>query len=472
MRPYNGLMKPIVFGTDGWRDIIADNYTFANVAKVAQAYADYLLEQGSSRVVVGYDTRFESADFAKAAAEVLAANNLIVWLASRYTPTPAVSFAVLHYEAAGGVMITASHNPPRYNGLKIKGDYGGSATPEIIRGIEDKLGHSAPKTYDPTKHHLKTFDIRKPYFEHLTKQLSLEVLRGFQGHIYHDAMGGAGSGWLAAFVKYAQLPLELRQLHGLANPMFYGVNPEPIPQNLENTSAILTSEEDPVFAVVTDGDADRIAAVLAGGRYFNSHQIFAVLMKHLVGRGFSGRVVRTFSVSKVIELLADHLGLELVTTPIGFKYITDEFLKGGVMMGGEESGGIGIAAHLPERDGLLNAMMLLEASVQAQKSLGELFADIESEIRFKHAFNRLDLHLPSLEAKDAVLRMLASPTMLGDQAVTRVEDLDGYKWHLENGATVLFRPSGTEPLLRVYAEAQDQQTVERILSEARALIGF
>ncbi len=465
-------MSAIRFGTDGWRDVIAENYTFANVRRVAQAYADYLNDQGADQVVVGYDARFLSDRFARAAAEVLAASGLFARLARRITPTPVTSFAVVYYGADGGVMITASHNPPEYNGFKLKGAYGGSATPKIVAEVEKRLGQTPPAGFHEGTHRLEAFNVQKPYFDHLAGLLDVELLKEYRGVLYHDAMGGAGGGWVSGLARHLGLGLEVRDLHAVPHPLFYGVNPEPIPKNLATLTALMQNEADPTFAAVTDGDADRIGAVLAGGRYFNSHQIFAVLLKHLHRKGHRGRVVKTFSVSRIVDLLAEQLGLEVLTTPIGFKYITDEFLKGDVLIGGEESGGIGVAGHLPERDGILNAWLLLESIAATGRSLAEQFAEIEAEVGFKHAFDRLDLRLPDLAFKERAMKDLAEPRPLAGRKVTRVEDLDGYKWHLGEDAWVLFRPSGTEPVLRIYAEAPDEATVRRILAEAREQIGL
>ncbi|WP_457634033.1 phosphoglucomutase/phosphomannomutase family protein [Oceanithermus desulfurans] len=464
-------MDELRFGTDGWRDVIADRYTFTNVARVAQATADYVASTGGGRVVVGYDTRFLSDRFAAHVAGVIAANGLEALLAAGYLPTPVTSFAVVRQEAAAGVMITASHNPPEYNGYKLKGPYGGSATPEIYDGMIRRLDATPAKAPDPGA--VRTFDLREVYYDRIGEIVDLEALRAYSGALYHDAMGGAGGGWLAGFVKHAGLALDLRELHGVPHPLFYGVHPEPIPQNLVTLRAVMSAEKDPVFAAVTDGDADRIGAVLAGGVYFNSHQIFAVLLRHLHRKGLRGRVVKTFSVSQVVDRLAEKLGLEVVTTPVGFKYITDEFLKGDVLIGGEESGGIGVAGHIPERDGLLNALLLLESVVTSGRSLGEQFAEIEELVGLKHAFDRLDLKVASPEARDEVMKRLyeAPPERVGRFVVERVETLDGVKLHLAGGAWLLFRPSGTEPLLRIYCEAEDASTVKRVLKEARKLVG-
>ncbi|WP_456447869.1 phosphoglucomutase/phosphomannomutase family protein [Oceanithermus sp.] len=464
-------MDELRFGTDGWRDVIADRYTFANVARVAQATADYVASTGGGRVVVGYDTRFLSDRFAAHVAGVIAANGLETYQAERYLPTPVTSFAVVHFQAAAGVMITASHNPPEYNGYKLKGPYGGSATPEIYDGMIQRLDANPPLPSRPEA--VKRFDLREAYYDRLAQIVDLSALKSYSGALYHDAMGGAGGGWLAGFVKHAGLALDLRELHGVPHPLFYGVHPEPIPQNLVTLRAVMSAEQDPVFAAVTDGDADRIGAVLAGGAYFNSHQIFAVLLHHLHRKGLRGRVVKTFSVSQVVDRLAEKLGLEVVTTPVGFKYITDEFLKGDVLIGGEESGGIGVAGHIPERDGILNALLLLESVVTTGKGLGEQFAEIEELVGLSHAFDRLDLKVASPEARDGVMKRLseAPPDRVGRFRVEGVETLDGVKLHLEGGAWLLFRPSGTEPLLRIYCEAGDTGTVKRILKEARKLVG-
>jgi phosphomannomutase len=481
MRSAHAARTVIKFGTDGWRDIIAENFTLENVRFAAQAHAQYLKGQssdGSGTVVVGYDTRFASERFARASAEVMAANGLRVLLATAFTPTPALSFAVVHHAALGGVMITASHNPPAYNGYKMKGPYGGSSTPEIVRGVEAELGRLEPiPAFDPARHTIEPLEIRGAYFDALDRILDLETLRGFRGVMYHDAMGGAGCGWLEAYVKRAKLPVELRPVHGVPTPMFYGVNPEPIPQNLESLSAILRGEKSPVFAAVTDGDADRIGAVLAGGVYFNSHQIFAVLLDHLSRKGSRGRVVKTFSGSRIIDRLAAKRGLEILETPIGFKYITDAFLEGqsdparAVLIGGEESGGMAVAGHIPERDGLLNALLMLEAVAANGKSLSELFAQIESEVGLTHAYDRLDLHLDSRVDKTALMtRLKAGAPRIAGRTVESVADLDGVKWSLDRDAWVLFRASGTEPVVRVYCEASRPEEVAAVLAEAKQLV--
>jgi len=409
-----------------------------------------------------------------------------VTLWSSYLPTPALSLAGKHFGAGGGVMISASHNPPEYNGYKINGAYGGSATPEIIRGIEKVLETvgDVPVNIGP----LERFDIRKAYYQQLDSVLDLELLRTYRGVMYFDPMGGAGAGWLEGYVRHTKLPLELRPLHAVPHPLFYGVNPEPVPQNLASLTAILKTEQSPIFGAVTDGDADRVGAVTAGGHFFNSHKIFALLIQNMVARGLRGRVVNTVSGSGLIAKLCDKWGLELTTTPVGFKYITDAFLTGeadpsrAVLVGGEESGGMAVMGHLPERDGILSSLLLLESVVRTGKGLDEQFAELEELTGFKHFYDRRDLHLSSGFDKVGFLLEAQSWTELAGFRVTDVVTVDGVKLTLEplsapdrsgarsqrgeNGAFAMLRASGTEPLLRIYVEAQSESALNSILEMA------
>ncbi|BDP40136.1 phosphohexose mutase [Deinococcus aetherius] len=461
---------PIKFGTDGWRDIIAEDFTYQNVRVVARAHAQALRARGGSLVVVGFDTRFQGAGFARVVAEVMAGQGLNVLLAAEYLPTPALSYAVVHHRAAGGVMITASHNPPAYSGYKLKGPYGGSATPEVVAEVERALAN--PEAWGGPPGTIQPLDIREAYYTALDRQLDLGTLRAYRGTVIHDPMGGAGCGWLTGYARHAGLSLDLRELHGEPTPLFHGVNPEPIPQNLGELTARLWEETGTVLGVVTDGDADRVGAVTAGGRFFNSHQIFAVLLRHLHGRGLRGRVVKTVSGSRVIELLAGRLGLELLETPVGFKYITDAFLEGqadegkAVLMGGEESGGFSSRGHIPERDGLLNSLLLVEAVAATGKSLDDLFAEIEAEVGFRHHYDRNDLHLSAGFDKDALLAEAREYREVAGHPVEGRKTADGVKLLLAGGASAMFRASGTEPVVRVYVEAQTLEDVRAILTEA------
>lgn len=465
----------ITFGTDGWRDLIADRFTFANVRRAARAYADHLLARGGGLVLVGHDTRFMAREFALQAAGVLEANGLEALVSASYLPTPALSYAVRRYGAAGAVMITASHNPPAYGGFKLKGPYGGTATQAIYADVASRLS-GEPQPPGPAG--VGTFDVRADYYSALAALVDLEAIGSAGLRVVHDPMGGAGAGWLARFARETKA-FRVTEVRGRPDPMFHGVNPEPIPANLTATAEEMAEAggrpDAPAFAVATDGDADRLGIVLPGGRYFDSHQIFAVLLDHLVRRGGTGKVVKTFTVSRIVERLAAARGLQVEETPVGFKYIVDAMLGGGVLIGGEESGGIGIGAHLPERDGLANALVLLEAVALSGEGLSDAFARLERETGWRHAYDRLDLRLQGDEAPGAVIERLAgSGRDYAGWSVASVEDLDGLKLNLSrNGAVaawLLFRASGTEPLLRVYCEAPRASDVAAILAQAERAV--
>ncbi len=461
-----------MFGTDGWRDVIGDRFTMANLGRAAQAYAGHLLDGGGGLVLVGYDTRFNGPLFARHVAAVLAANGLQVRLTEAVVPTPALSFAVRAYGAAGGVMLTASHNPAAYHGFKLKGAYGGTATDAIYRDVARRVGEISAADVAPVSATttIARFDVREDYYQGLERVVDVDTLATLHGRIVHDAMGGAAAGWLRGFVESRGLRLEVEEIRGRPDPMFYGVNPEPIGPNLALTQRRMHSD-DAHFAVATDGDGDRLGIVLPGGAFFNSHQIFALLVDHLAAAGVPGSVVKTFTVSRIVERLARARGREVVETPVGFKHIVDAMLAGDVMVGGEESGGIGVAGHLPERDGVANALLLLESVARSGLGLAERFAQLERETGWQHAYDRLDLHLKGNELKERVMRDVRSapPTTLG-RRIRSVEDRDGVKLNLADDAWLLFRPSGTEPVLRIYCEAPTAEDVRRTLAAAKAWV--
>jgi phosphomannomutase len=465
----------IQFGTDGWRAIIAEDFTFDNVARVAQAHAQAIKRAGGSRVLIGFDSRFASDRFALRVAEVMRGLGLEVQVSEDIIPTPVLSLAVRNAGADAGVMITASHNPSPYNGYKIKGSYGGSATPELVALVEQELTQLEPPVWD-SHTPVERFDAQEEYFQHISKILDLEVLQHYTGRWFFDAMGGAGAGWLKAFASWANLPLELIELRHPAHPLFYGANPEPIDKNLEPLMQALRSESGLVFGVATDGDADRLGAVAAGGAFFNSHQIFVVLLAHLSRKGLRGRVVKTVSTSSLVGLLAAKLGFEVLETPVGFKYITNAFLEGEatpekvVLIGGEESGGLAVMGHVPERDGLLNSLLLLEAVVSSGLSIEQQFKAVEQDLGVTHAYDRIDLELESTFDKAAFLVKTAKISSIAHRVVRRVNTLDGVKLEFEGFGWLMFRASGTEPMLRVYCEAQTATEVAMILEAARALV--
>lgn len=463
------MKAALAFGTDGWRDVIAEGFTFANLSRAAQAYAEHLLEAGKTRVLVGFDTRFLGAAFARRAAEVLAANGLEVLLAPRYLPTPAFSFAVRHLGADGGVMLTASHNPPEYQGFKLKGAYGGTASDETYRDVERRTAEVAAgvAAFDARRHEIGSFDVREAYYRALVGLVDAELLRRFGGTLLHEAMGGAATGWLTGFFAWLGAPGRVLELHPKPDPLFCGVNPEPIAVNLAAAKARAREAD---LVVATDGDGDRLGAVLSDGSFFDAHQIFAVLLEHLVAKGQRGAVVKTFTVSRVVERLAAARGLAVRETPVGFKHVAQEMLSGGVLLGGEESGGIGVAGHLPERDGLASALLLLESLLASGQGLAERFRAIERETGWRHAYDRRDLRLAP-GVKEAVTRALEQPPeRFAGREITSVERLDGVKLNLAGQAWLMLRASGTEPLLRLYCEASSPAEVAAILDGAEAFV--
>lgn len=472
-------METLKFGTDGWRDIIADGFTLKNLSRATQAYAIYLHKNNAKKdnakptVVVGYDTRFNGSIFAERVAEVLASNNITVYLSEEFIPTPALSFAVTHYRANGGVMITASHNPPPYNGFKLKGAYGGTATQDIYKAVSELTNKTSYSDVNHNAEHfnkIQNFDIKQAYFEQLSKLINIDLLRNIDLKLCHDAMGGAATGWLKDFIENYQLGIKCSELHPEASPMFYGVNPEPIDLNLEAAKRYLQNNDCDLL-VATDGDGDRLGAVLPDGRFFNSHQIFAVLIDLMHKKGYKGKIVKTFTVSRLIEKLAKQRDIEVIETPVGFKYIVDAMLNDKVLVGGEESGGIGVTGHIPERDGIANSLLLVEAMATAQKPLGELFESFEAETGWNHSYDRLDLHLKGNELKDAVMASLQNPPQnILNRQLESAETLDGVKLNLSDNAWLMFRPSGTEPVLRIYCEAGSEAEVAELLDWADSFV--
>ncbi len=459
------------FGTDGWRGVIADDFTFSNVGRVARAHAGALLAAGPARsAVVAHDTRFLGAAFARTAAHTLAGAGLDVHLLAGPTPTPALSYATRAGGHAGGVMITASHNPGQYQGYKLKGPYGGSATPALVQEVESRLDAPVPAAQPGA---CTTSSVREAYLASLAALVDTGAIGAAGVPVYHDAMHGAAGGWIEQFTR-ERLNVPFHGLRQAPDPLFGQVNPEPIPANLEATAQAMRSVTGPAFAMVTDGDADRIGAVLAGGAFFNSHQIFAVLLQHLARRGQRGRVVRTVSTSGIIERLAQHHGLEVVQTPVGFKYITELFLDGDqhpdrqVLIGGEESGGIGIQGHIPERDGLLNGLLLQETVAATGLGLGEQFRALERLLDYPHHYDRTDLHLPAPINRAELMDHATQTARLGGHAVRDVITLDGVKLAFDGGYGMI-RASGTEPVVRLYVEAPSPAEVQTILGELRTV---
>jgi alpha-D-glucose phosphate-specific phosphoglucomutase len=462
----------IRFGTDGWRGVIAEDFTYENVRKVAHAIARYIVrvEKPGSGVLIGYDTRFGSERFARVAAEAVSATGTPVWLATDACPTPALSLLVHLRGAAGGIQITASHNPYRWNGMKFKATYGGSASPAIIAQIEPEL-HKVLRegipTLPPRVDLIQSLDVRAPYLETLSALVDWDRLRAANLRFVVDPMHGSGRGLLRdLFTRHGVACDEIR---GTRDPLFGGVNPEPIEMNLEALRhTVREGKYDAGFAL--DGDADRIGAMDLDGTFITPHQIFSILLWHLVGtRKISGDVAKTFSTTKMIDKIAAKFGRKVWETPIGFKYICDLMLERDILIGGEESGGIGTKLHLPERDASVNALLLAEVMASHGKSLRELVAMLEREFG-EHHYGRVDLTLKPGQ-KEKALHHFASAKFnkLLDWKIARRENMDGVKIYLDDAGWVMARASGTEPMLRIYAETTRAATTKRLLDEVTTL---
>jgi alpha-D-glucose phosphate-specific phosphoglucomutase len=469
------MPQEIKFGTDGWRGIIADDFTFENVRRVAGAIASYVLkyEDSSRGIFVGYDTRFASLSAAQVAAEVIAAAGIPVKLANDYTPTPAVSFAVKNNGAAGGVMITSSHNPWNWNGVKFKAKFGGSATPAIMKQVEEEMRADAMPRRANAR--IDEADFNSPYVAAICRFADLDLIGKSGFKIAVDSMYGSGRGVLAGI--FQQRGVAYVAIRQEVNPLFPGINPEPIEPHIALLQqTVIHNKCDAGLA--TDGDADRIGAVAEDGSFVDSHKIFSVLLRWLLARKkWPGDVVRAFNTTRMIDRIVAKYGRRLYETPIGFKYTADLMMEHEILMGGEESGGIGYSRFLPERDGLLNCLLLVNVMAEESKPLGQLVADVQDEFG-PHYYGRRDLHIAEDVKQRAITRASDKSTqMLGRYNVVRKETLDGIKFFLDapahgNGAEawILFRASGTEPLLRIYSEAASPDLVSDILASAKEFV--
>src|SRR5438067_2657901 len=458
------MAQGIKFGTDGWRGIIADDFTFANVRRVAGAIASYVLrcEDPQRGVFVGYDARFASPRAAQIVAEVIAVAGIPVKLANDYTPTPAVSYAVKQQGAAGGVMVTSSHNPWNWNGVKFKARFGGSATPAIMKKIEEEMAAgAAPKG---TRAAVQEVDLKKNYVTAVCAFAGMDLIAKTKFKFAVDAMYGSGRGVLPGI--FAERGVQCVAIRQELNPLFPGINPEPIEPHTAMLQQTVVREKCDA-GLATDGDADRIGAVAEDGTFVDSHKIFCVLLRWLLERKkWPGDVVRAFNTTRMLDRIAAKYGRKLHETSIGFKYIADLMMENEILIGGEESGGIGYSRFLPERDGVLNCLLLANVMAEEGKPLGRLVADLQHEYG-SHYYGRRDMHIAEDVKQGAIQRASASSTKrLGNYSVLKKENRDGIKFFLDaptegKGAEawILFRASGTEPLLRVYAEAASPSLV-------------
>ncbi|MBK22187.1 MAG: phosphoglucosamine mutase [Flavobacteriales bacterium] len=460
-------MTQIKFGTDGWRAIIAKEYTVENVARVTLATAQWLNEKyNNPSVVIGYDCRFGGKMFAETSAKVLASNGIKVYLSSEFASTPMVSLGVVKKETSIGVVITASHNPPEYNGFKLKGSYGGpmltSDVDDIEKIIPEVSGFDVNTAIEPFVENgsIEYIDLEDMYIKHAESVFDLDAIRNSDLSFAYDAMYGAGRD-----VVRKLLP-DLTFMHTDDNPGFEGVAPEPILRNLGEMSEVIKLSENIDCAVATDGDADRIGLFDSAGNFVDAHHIILLLIKYLKEeKNFDGEVITAFSCSEKVSKLCKHYGLEQTTTKIGFKYVCELMLKGGFLLGGEESGGMAIQGHIPERDGIWIGLTIWEYMAKSGKTLEELIDEVY-EIVGPFAFERIDLHL-SEGQKQSVMADCASGAIkeLVGRPIQRVDDTDGYKFFFNDDEWIMIRPSGTEPVLRTYCESTSSEEAINLLKE-------
>jgi len=468
-------MAEIKFGTDGWRGIIADDFTFDNVRRVAGAISSYVLnhEDPKRGIIVGYDTRFASQNAARIVAQVIAGAGIPVKLANDYTPTPAISYAVKNLGAAGGVVVTSSHNPWNWNGVKFKAKFGGSATPAIMKIIEDEVRAGAMP--NGRRGSIEEVDLKPAYVDAICKFADLDLITRAKFKFVIDSMHGSGRGVLAKI--FSDRDIDHMAIRQDLNPLFPGINPEPIEPHVAMLQETVVKEGCHA-GLATDGDADRIGAVAEDGSFVDSHKIFSILLQWLLKRKkWPGEVVRAFNTTRMLDRIAARHGRKLNECSIGFKHIADLMMEREILIGGEESGGIGYSRYLPERDGVLNSLLLANVMAEEGKPLGELVADLQREYG-EHYYGRRDMHIPEDVKQGAIRRARADDTTsLGKYKVIKKEGMDGVKFFLDaptngNGAEpwILFRASGTEPLLRLYAEAASQELTREILASGEAFV--
>jgi len=458
-------MAHIKFGTDGWRAIIAEDFTFANVERVAQATADYWTAHPGAgtakKVVIGYDRRFLSDQFARRTAEVMAGNGFEIVLTSVPTPTPAVSYLVKAQDCVGGVMITASHNPPSFNGFKLKADFGGSAEPATCSAIEALVDRSTVRRSSLEAARCQITDIRGTHYTAIKKLVDFKLIARSKLRFAHDALFGVGAGCFADLLKGTTC--RVTTLNGAHDPNFGGINPEPIAKNYGPSTAYLRKHPHD-FCLVTDGDADRVGGMDGRGTPLTTHQLICLLLQHFIlNRDQGGRMIKALTTTSMVDKICADAGLELVETGVGFKYICAEMLKGNVILGAEESGGIGFPGHIPERDGILAGLMLLELLATERVSINKLTARLERKYG-PHRYARIDTHFP-LEKRAALMEFCETnpPSKLLRSPLAQVKSFDGVKFIAADGSWLMLRGSGTEPILRIYAEAPSDAGAQQLL---------
>ncbi|AUB38158.1 Phosphomannomutase [Nostoc flagelliforme CCNUN1] len=471
------VANSIKFGTDGWRGVIGEEFTFERLALVAPVaakvlYDTYFSTVGSRTIIVGYDRRFMAEDFARAVADTVTAVGFDVLLSETYAPTPAYSWAAKQLNALGALVITASHNPGTYLGLKVKGCFGGSVPPEVTKEIEAQLSVGVPLAATPGKQ--GKFDPWPSYTEALEGKVDIakirEAIASGKLTLFADVMHGAAAGGLAKL-----LGNQVKEINSERDPLFGGGAPEPLPKYLSKLFEVIKTHRETdklglTVGLVFDGDCDRIAAVDGEANFLSSQVLIPILIDHLtLRRGFSGEIVKTVSGSDLMPLVAALHNLSVFETAVGYKYIADRMLLAKVLLGGEESGGIGYGSHIPERDALLSALYVLEAIVESGLDLGEYYRYLQKQTGFISAYDRIDLPLASMEVRSRLLQQLQTQplTEIAGLAVIDCQTIDGYKYRLADKSWLMIRFSGTEPVLRLYCEAPTIEQVHQTLAWAK-----
>jgi alpha-D-glucose phosphate-specific phosphoglucomutase len=473
------MNNPIKFGTDGWRAVIADDFTFANVRFCAQGAADYLKQKGLAGrgVYIGYDHRFASEDFAAAAAEVIAANGIKVFLSPKAIPTPFVSFGVINKQTGGGIAITASHNPAKWNGFKFREETGASVSSETALEVEKHIDHAfnadkvnmIPLAQALKEKSVEYFDLTPDYFASINRLIDLNRLQNTGLKITVDSMYGVGAGYFKTLLSGGTT--QVTEINSERNPSFPGINPEPIAVNLQKLLSLVRQQQASV-GLATDGDADRIGIIDEKGQFLTQLQVFALLCLYLLEvRGERGALVKTITSTSMLDRLGELYKVPVYETPVGFKYVAPVMIAKNALIGGEESGGYGFRGHIPERDAIPAGLYFLDFMVKTGKTPSQLLSYLYSKVG-EHYYDRIDLHFPE-EKRQAIIKRVrdGAPKSIENVKVARLDTQDGFRFILADNSWLLIRFSGTEPILRIYAETNDTERVKRMLQFGRELAG-
>jgi phosphomannomutase len=469
---------PIKFGTDGWRGVLADDFTYGNVRRVAQGAAEYMRSRSNDPLaIVSYDCRFMSEDFAAAVADIYAANGIRTMVFDRPSPTQVASWTVIDRKATGGAAITASHNPYQFNGFKYKTETGSAVPSEVIAELEriiNGLGDVPAPDRKASRELVSAYDPRPSYYAQIARMVDVDAIKEAGLQIVHECMYGSGYGYISEMVGGGRTTVT--ELHNQRNPLFGGINPEPIPPNIDSTIAVMkVGNHD--LCICTDGDADRVGIIDETGRFINQLQVFALLMLYLFEtRGMRGPVVKTVNMTAMADKLGAQFGERVHEVAVGFKNVAPKMMETNALLGGEESGGFAVRGHIAERDGILIGLLFADMIVKSGKPISRILAELEERVG-PHAYARHDIHLVRETYDSDRKRILETleknePEEIAGVRVQRVRSDDGFKFYLEDGSWVLLRASGTEPLIRIYAEAVDDDAVQARLSALEDIVGI